>query len=187
MKKILAFLFTLALAVPAFAANPMVEMKTSMGTLVIELYPEKAPKSVENFLQYVRDGFYNGTVFHRVIDGFMIQGGGFEPGMKEKQTRAPIPNEAKNGLKNIPGSLAMARTRDPNSATAQFFVNLVNNAPLDYPSPDGAGYAVFGQVIQGFDIVQKIGKVPTGKTGFMGDVPTTPIIIESAKLVADKK
>jgi peptidyl-prolyl cis-trans isomerase A (cyclophilin A) len=186
MKKFAAFLFAFALALPAFAANPMVEMKTSMGTLVIELYPEKAPKSVENFLQYVKDGFYNGVIFHRVIDGFMIQGGGFEPGMKEKQTRAPIPNEAKNGLKNEPGTLAMARTSNPHSATAQFFINLVNNDKLDYPSFDGWGYAVFGKVVQGFDIVQKIGKVPTGNSGFFQNVPATPVIIESAKLV-DKK
>jgi peptidyl-prolyl cis-trans isomerase A (cyclophilin A) len=187
MKKVAAFLFALALALPALAANPQVEMKTSMGTLVIELYADKAPKSVDNFLQYVKDGFYNGVIFHRVIDGFMIQGGGFEPGMKEKQTRAPIPNEAKNGLKNEPGTLAMARTNDPNSATAQFFINLVNNDKLDYPSFDGWGYAVFGKVVQGFDVVQKIGKVATGNAGFFQNVPKTPIVIESVKLLPEKK
>jgi cyclophilin family peptidyl-prolyl cis-trans isomerase len=187
MNKVAAFLFALALALPTLAANPQVEMKTSMGTLVIELYADKAPKSVENFLQYVKDGFYNGVIFHRVIDGFMIQGGGFAPGMKEKPTRAPIPNESKNGLKNEPGTLAMARTNDPNSATAQFFINLVNNDKLDYPSFDGWGYAVFGKVVQGFDVVQKIGKVATGNAGFFQNVPKTPIVIESVKLLPEKK
>ena len=187
MKKILAFLFALALSLPALAANPMVEMKTSMGTVVIELYADKAPKSVDNFLQYVKDGFYNGVVFHRVIDGFMIQGGGFEPGMKEKKTRAPIQNEAKNGLKNEVGTLAMARTADPHSASAQFFINLVNNTPLDYPSRDGWGYAVFGKVVQGFEVVQKIAKVPTGNAGFHQNVPTTPVLIESASVLPEKK
>jgi len=186
MKKLFAVLFTLALSLPAFA-NPMVEMKTNMGILVIELYPEKAPKSVENFVQYVKDGFYNGVIFHRVIEGFMIQGGGFEPGMKEKKTRAPIQNEAKNGLKNEPGTLAMARTQDPHSASAQFFINLVNNTPLDYPSRDGWGYAVFGKVVQGFDVAQKIAKVPTGNAGFFQNVPSTPVIIESARLLPEKK
>jgi peptidyl-prolyl cis-trans isomerase A (cyclophilin A) len=188
MKKVLAFLFALALAVPALAANPTVEMKTSMGTLVIELYPDKAPKTVANFLQYVKDGFYNGTIFHRVIDGFMIQGGGFVPTLKEKDTRAPIENEGKNGLKNEAGTLAMARTSNPNSATAQFFINLVDNRGLDYPRPDGYGYAVFGKVVQGFDVVQKIGKAPTGSPSFMFEnVPKTPIVIESVKLLPEKK
>jgi peptidyl-prolyl cis-trans isomerase A (cyclophilin A) len=190
MKKLLACLFALVLALPAVnaaAANPMVEVKTSMGTLLIELYPEKAPKSVENFLQYVKDGFYNGVIFHRVIDGFMVQTGGFEPGMKEKPTRASIQNEAKNGLKNEPGTLAMARTREPHSASAQFFINLVNNDKLDHPSFDGWGYAVFGRVTQGFDVVQKIGKVPTGNAGFHQNVPNTPIVIESARLLPEKK
>lgn len=190
MKKLVAFLFAFALSFTAAAANPTVEMKTSMGTLLIELYPEKAPKTVENFLQYVKDGFYNGVVFHRVIDNFMIQGGGFEPGMKEKQTRAPIPNEAKNGLKNQPGTLAMARTSDPNSATAQFFINLADNAPLDYPGYDGFGYAVFGKVVQGFDVVQKIAKVEKKFSPYSPDrspsTPVTPILIESVKLVEKK-
>jgi len=186
MKKILAFLFALAIVLPAHAANPVVEIKTSMGILAIELYPEQAPKSVENFLQYVKDGYYNGLIFHRVIDGFMIQGGGFDQGMKEKPTRAPIPNEAKNGLKNEPGTLAMARTRDPHSASSQFFINVGNNAFLDYPGQDGWGYAVFGKVIRGLEVVQKIGKVPTATLGFHENVPTKPVIIESAKLI-DKK
>ena len=191
MKKSLACLFALALALPALslpalAANPTLEMKTSQGTLVIELYPDKAPKSVENFLQYARDGFYDGTVFHRVIDGFMIQGGGFEPGLKEKKTRAPIQNEARNGLKNEPGTLAMARTRDPHSATAQFFINLVNNDKLDHPAFDGWGYAVFGKVTQGMDVVQKIGKLPTSNVFPHQNVPTTPVLIESVRII-DKK
>lgn len=187
MKKLFALLSLLCLALPAFASNPQVELKTSQGTIVLELDAAKAPKTVENFLQYVKDGFYNGTVFHRVIDGFMIQGGGFTPDMQQKPTRAPIPNEAKNGLKNVPGSIAMARTPDPHSATAQFFINLVNNAPLDYPSRDGWGYAVFGQVVKGMDVVQKIGKAATGNAGFHQNVPTTPIVIESAKFITPKE
>ncbi len=188
MKKVLAFLFALALAVPAFAANPTVEMKTSMGSIVIELYPDRAPKTVANFLQYVKDGFYNGTVFHRVIDGFMIQGGGFTPDLKEKDTRPPIANEARNGLKNEAGTISMARTNDPNSATAQFFINLVDNSRGLDPRSGSAGYAVFGKVVQGFDVVQKIGKVPTGNASFMFEnVPKTPIVIESVKLQPEKK
>ena len=156
--RLLSAAFALSLAVPALAANPTVEMKTSAGTIVLELNAEKAPKSVENFLQYANAGFYNGTVFHRVIDGFMIQGGGFTPEMKQKDTRAPIQNEAKNGLKNEAGTIAMARTSNPHSATAQFYINLVNNAMLDNPSGDGWGYAVFGKVTQGMDVVQKIAR-----------------------------
>jgi peptidyl-prolyl cis-trans isomerase A (cyclophilin A) len=171
----------------ALAANPQVEMKTNQGTIVIELDPQKAPVTVDNFLQYVKDGFYNGTIFHRVMDGFMIQGGGFEQGMKEKDTRKPIKNEAKNGLKNAAGTIAMARTNDPNSATAQFFINLVDNRGLDYPYPDGNGYAVFGKVTQGFDVVQKIGRVPTGNSGFYQNVPRSPVVIESVKLLPEQK
>jgi peptidyl-prolyl cis-trans isomerase A (cyclophilin A) len=191
MKKLLALLSCLCLALPVLAANPQVEIKTNQGTIVLELDAEKAPKTVDNFLQYVKDGFYNGTVFHRVIDGFMIQGGGFTADMKQKDTRAPIPNEAQKafngGLKNVPGTIAMARTMDPHSASAQFFINLVNNAPLDYPSRDGWGYAVFGKVVQGMDVVQKIAKVATGNAGMHQNVPTTPIVIESAKLLPAKK
>jgi cyclophilin family peptidyl-prolyl cis-trans isomerase len=187
MKKLLAAAAALCVSLSAWAANPMVEMKTNQGTITIELYADKAPKTVENFLQYVKDGFYNGTIFHRVIGNFMIQGGGFEPGMKEKPTRAPIQNEAKNGLKNQTGTLAMARTSDPHSASAQFFINLVDNAGLDYPSRDGWGYAVFGKVTQGMDVVNKVAKVPTGNAGFHQNVPTTPVVIESVKLVSDKK
>ncbi len=183
MKKLLVLLSTLCLALPALAANPQVELKTNQGVIVLELDAEKAPKTVENFLQYVKDGFYNGTIFHRVIDNFMIQGGGFTAEMKQKDTRAQIPNEAKNGLKNVTGSLAMARTSNPHSASAQFFINLKDNSFLDNPGQDGWGYAVFGKVVQGLDVVQKIGKTATGAQ----DVPRSPIIVESAKLLPEKK
>jgi peptidyl-prolyl cis-trans isomerase A (cyclophilin A) len=186
MKKLLALLFAVALSLPVQAQNPKVEMKTSMGTIVLELYADKAPKTVENFLQYVKDGFYNGVIFHRVIDGFMIQGGGFEPGLKEKTPRKPIENEAKNGLKNQPGTIAMARTREPHSASAQFFINLVNNDKLDYPSFDGWGYAVFGKVTNGFEVVQTIGRVGTSTSGPHQNVPLTPVIIESVRILPSK-
>jgi cyclophilin family peptidyl-prolyl cis-trans isomerase len=171
----------------ALAADPQVDLKTNLGTIRIELYPAKAPKSVANFLQYVKDGHYNGVVFHRVIPNFMIQGGGFEKGMKEKPTRPPIENEAKNGLKNDLGTLAMARTNQPHSASAQFFINTKNNDFLNYPGQDGWGYAVFGKVVSGMDVVMKISQVPTGNVGPFGDVPKEPVVIESATLVADKK
>jgi peptidyl-prolyl cis-trans isomerase B (cyclophilin B) len=187
MRKLFALLAALSLSLSAWASNPMVEMKTNQGVIVIELDQAKAPKTVANFLQYAKDGFYNGTIFHRVIDGFMIQGGGFEPGMAQKSTRAPIENEAKNGLRNVTGSLAMARTQDPHSASAQFFINLKDNAFLDYPGRDGWGYAVFGKVVQGMDIVNKIAKVATGNAGGHQNVPTTPIVIESVKLLPEKK
>jgi cyclophilin family peptidyl-prolyl cis-trans isomerase len=191
MKKIFALLCTLlSLTVTnnALAANPTVVMDTSEGSIVIELYPDKAPKTVANFLQYVKDGFYDGTIFHRVIDGFMIQGGGFDAGLHEKPTRAPIENEAANGLKNEPGTLAMARTSSPHSATAQFFINLVNNGALDYPSRDGWGYAVFGKVTKGFDIVEKIGHTRTTTLSYkFENVPANPVVIKSVRIVADKK
>lgn len=165
----------------ALAANPRVLMETSAGNITLELDPEKAPKTVENFLAYVDAGQYNGTVFHRVIDGFMIQGGGFTEDMKQKPTRAPIPNEADNGLTNQRGTLAMARTADPNSATAQFFINLVDNAALNHKSKDarGWGYAVFGRVVEGMDTVDKIAKVTTGThpSGHR-DVPNTAVVIQ---------
>jgi peptidyl-prolyl cis-trans isomerase A (cyclophilin A) len=186
MKKLLALLAALAVSIPAWSANPMVEMKTSYGTVTIELYQDKAPKTVANFLQYVKDGHYNGTIFHRVIDGFMIQGGGFGPGMKEKSTRAPIENEAMNGLRNTTGTLAMARTSAPHSASAQFFINLKDNAFLDYPGQDGWGYCVFGKVVMGMDAVSQIGRVGTGTVGFNRDVPNTPVVIESIKLIQSK-
>ena len=186
MKKFLAAAAALCVSLSAWAANPMVEMKTNQGTVVIELYGDKAPKTVENFLQYVTDGFFARTVFHRVIPDFMIQGGGFTADMKQKDTRATIQNEAKNGLKNQTGTLAMARTADPHSASAQFFINLKDNAFLDYPGQDGWGYAVFGKVVQGLDVVQKLGKVGTGNAGGHQNVPLTPIVIESARLITPK-
>lgn len=159
-----------------------VEMKTSMGTVVLELDAEKAPKSVENFVNYVKSGFYNGTIFHRIIDGFMVQGGGFDASMTQKPTNPPIPNEASNGLSNKPMTIAMARTNDPNSATAQFFINLVDNTRLDHIPNQSAGYAVFGKVIEGQEVIQKMGKVKTGSKGFYSDVPLEPITIESMTL-----
>ena len=187
MRRLFAFVFTLFFALAAQAANPQLEVRTSQGSLTIELYADKAPKTVENFLQYAKDGFFAGTIFHRVIPGFMIQGGGMTPSLKEKPTRAPIQNEAKNGLRNDTGTIAMARTGDPHSASAQFFINLVNNDGLNYPSPDGWGYAVFGKVVQGFEVVEKIAKVPTGNAGPHRNVPTTPVVIESITLLPAKK
>ena len=169
------------------AVASKVLIKTSLGDMTVELYPDKAPKSVENFLAYVNSGFYDGTIFHRVIDNFMIQGGGFTRDLRQKPTRPAIQNEAKNGLSNTRGTLAMARTGDPNSATAQFFVNVVDNPRLDYTSDqNGAtwGYAVFGKVVSGLDVVDKIKAVPTGAQGpFKSDVPTTPVVIEKISVV----
>jgi peptidyl-prolyl cis-trans isomerase B (cyclophilin B) len=164
------------------ASTVTVEMQTNKGTIVLELYPDKAPATVANFLQYVRDGFYNGTIFHRVIPGFMIQGGGFEPGMTQKPTRDPIKNEADNGLKNDVGTIAMARTPNPDSATAQFFINAKDNDFLNYssPTPQGWGYCVFGKVIEGMDVVRAIESVPTTTRAGHQDVPTEDVVIESA-------
>ncbi len=173
-----------SVAVPASAQEaPKVKLTTSMGDIVVQLDAAKAPKSVENFLQYVRDKHYDGTVFHRVIDGFMIQGGGYTADMRQKNVLAPIPLEAANGLKNDKYTIAMARTGNPNSATSQFFINVNDNASLNAPQPDGHGYAVFGKVIQGAEVVEKIKAVATGRTGPMQNVPTTPVVIESATLV----
>jgi peptidyl-prolyl cis-trans isomerase A (cyclophilin A) len=173
--------FAMASAQIALAQN--VKIVTSMGDIVVQLEPAKAPKSVDNFVQYVKAGHYNGTIFHRVIDGFMIQGGGMTPDMKEKPTRAPIPLESKNGLSNVRGTLAMARTNVPDSATAQFFINVKDNSFLDSArSPDGNGYAVFGKVISGMDVVDKIRKVETGQKGPHGDVPVQPITIKQATI-----
>ena len=172
----------------AWAQNPRVEFKTSMGSFALELYADKAPKTVANFIQYVNSGFYNGTIFHRVIDGFMIQGGGFEPGMREKRARAPIENEAgaafNAGLKNELGTVAMARTPNPHSATAQFFINVKDNGFLDYrePSPRGFGYAVFGRVVEGMDTVLRISKAPTTTIEQHQNVPQRPVVIESVAL-----
>ena len=162
-----------------------VELETTMGNIVIELNQEKAPNTVANFLEYVKSGHYDGTIFHRVIDGFMIQGGGMDANMKEKSTNAPIQNEADNGLKNEVGTIAMARTSDPHSATAQFFINVKDNSFLNFSgkNPQGWGYAVFGKVTEGMDIVNKIKGVPTGKYGFHADVPTTPVVITHAKVI----
>ncbi len=167
------------------STNPRVKLVTNQGDMVITLDAAKAPKTVENFLTYVKEGFYNGTVFHRVIDGFMIQGGGFEPGMKQKQTHAPIENEANNGLKNDKYTLAMARTSDPHSATAQFFINVSNNDFLNFtsPTPNGWGYAVFGTVTEGTDVVEKIKGVKTGNKGFHQNVPNDDVIIEKAEVL----
>jgi peptidyl-prolyl cis-trans isomerase B (cyclophilin B) len=169
----------------ALAAEPQVDLKTSAGTIRLELYPAKAPKTVANFLQYVKDGHYDGTLFHRVIDGFMIQGGGFDASYKQKATRDPIQNEARNGLKNDLGTLAMARTSAPHSASAQFFINVKNNDFLNAAAAqDGWGYAVFGKVISGMDVVTKIAKLPTGPGGpFRSDVPREAVVIQSATVV----
>lgn len=169
---------------------PRVTLATSEGDIVVELNPDKAPKSSENFLKYVESDFYAGTIFHRVIDGFMIQGGGFDVKFDRRETMNAIENEADNGLKNIHYSIAMARTRDPHSATAQFFINTTDNTFLDHKSKDpaGWGYAVFGMVVEGQDVVDKIGKMATGAGGpFRSDVPKTPVVIESATLATPAK
>jgi peptidyl-prolyl cis-trans isomerase B (cyclophilin B) len=167
-------------------ADPKVKLHTSMGDITLALDAENAPATVENFLQYVRDGHYDNTVFHRVIDGFMIQGGGMEPGMKQKPTRGPVANEAGNGLKNTKYTVAMARTSDPHSATAQFFINVADNAFLDHkgPSPQGWGYCVFGKVVDGTDVVDRIKAVATGSSGFHQDVPRDDVVIQKAEEVA---
>ncbi len=179
-------LLTLTLAGAALAANPKVNMQTNKGLIVIELYPDQAPQSVANFLAYVDTGFYDGTIFHRVIPDFMIQGGGFTADLEKKATRDPIPNEADNGLKNERGTLAMARTNDPNSATAQFFINHKDNAFLDHSgkNPRGWGYAVFGRVTDGMSVLDAIATTPTGAKGmFPKDVPLETIVIEKASRV----
>jgi len=194
MKKSLnRILFVFCLSLAGFClttvsalAGTLVKLQTNVGDIVIELNDEKAPKTVENFLAYVKDGFYNGTIFHRVIDNFMIQGGGFTESFQKKGTRAPIDNEADNGLKNVKGSVAMARTNAPHSATAQFFINVVNNDFLNFrnPNPREYGYAVFGKVVQGMDVVDKIRKIPTGQGGpFPRDVPQAPVVIQNASIV----
>ena len=160
----------------------MVTLKTNFGDIIIELDAAAAPKTVANFEQYVTDGFFDGTIFHRVINNFMIQGGGFTPDMDQKETREPVENEANNGLKNAAGTIAMARTMAPHSATAQFFINVSNNSFLDYPGQDGWGYCVFGKVTDGIDVVNKIKDVETGNAAGHSDVPVEPVIIESATL-----
>ncbi len=182
MKTRLAIVLCTALAcAPALAQK--VRLATSQGDIVVELDAAKAPKSVDNFLQYVKAGHYDGTIFHRVIDNFMIQGGGMKADMSEKPTRSPIPLESRNGLTNVRGTLAMARTPAPNSATAQFFINLKDNAFLDQAnSPDGNGYAVFGRVVAGMDVIDKIKAVPVGDKGGHQNVPTAPVTINKATL-----
>lgn len=165
--------------------HPRVRISTNMGDIVLELDREKAPKTVENFLKYVQEGFYNGTIFHRVIDGFMVQGGGFTQDLQKKAVNAPVENEADNGLKNLNGTVAMARTNAPHSATAQFFINVADNGFLDHrsPTPRGWGYAVFGEVVEGMDVVNKIRKTPTGSGGpFRKDVPRTAVILEKVTM-----
>ncbi len=187
MKRLLSLFF-----IPLFLlgacnemSNPKVKFETSKGDFIAELYADKAPKTVENFLNYVNSGFYNGLIFHRVIPGFMIQGGGMNPNMSEKTTDAPIINEADNGLKNEIGTLAMARTNDPNSATSQFFINVKENGFLDFTSKtqQGWGYAVFGKVIEGMDVVHKIENVKTGNHGYHADVPLEPVIINKVSII----
>jgi peptidyl-prolyl cis-trans isomerase A (cyclophilin A) len=181
-----ALLLAAALSLPPLgraATPPKVELVTSAGTIVVQLDAQRAPKTVANFLRYVNEGFYAGTVFHRVIPGFMIQGGGFTASMQQKATHAPIALESQNGLRNLRGTLAMARTMDPNSATSQFFINLVDNPSLDFPQPDGHGYAVFGQVVGGMDVVDRIAAVATHTVGPYANVPVTPVVIEKAVLL----
>ena len=173
---------TLSAAVLA-AEAPQVSIKTSMGDIVDELDQDTAPKSVANFLSYVKSGFYKGTIFHRVIDGFMIQGGGMDAKMVQKKTGKPVQNEAQNGLKNVPYSLAMARTADPHSATSQFFINVAENSSLDYPGRDGFGYTVFGKVVQGQDVVDKIKMVLVDDKNGQQNVPVIPIVIKSATVI----
>ncbi len=188
---VLAFLLVGLCVLPAQAASTpatkgkmkMVKLHTNQGIITLQLDAEKAPVTVQNFLDYVNSGFYNNTIFHRVIPNFMIQGGGFEPGMKQKPTKAPIKNEAANGLKNDTYSIAMARTGDPQSATAQFFINTKNNSFLDYPGQDGWGYCVFGTVVEGKEVVDAIGKVKTGSSGMFQDVPKEDVIITKAEVV----
>lgn len=184
-----ALVLTVLVPALAFAADPRVKIETSKGTIVLELYPEKAPKTVANFLEYVRTGHYFGTTFHRVIPGFMIQGGHFQSDFQMPPTRSPIPNEAANKLKNLRGTIAMARTGDPNSATDQFFINLKNNDFLDYrnDTADGIGYCVFGKVVEGMDVVDAIAKVPTGSGGpFPKDVPRPAVVMKGATLLEAK-
>lgn len=176
----------IALSSVVAQAAPQVELVTSEGKIVLELNADKAPKTVANFLRYAKEGFYNGTVFHRTIRGFMVQGGGFDTQLKQKETHAPVQNEAANGLTNLRGTIAMARTGDPHSATAQFFINHRDNAALDYPSRDGWGYAVFGKVTAGMDVVDKIAQAPTGYIKGMQDVPFRNIVIQSVNILSEK-
>ena len=192
LKSLLTALLTCAVALSfgsgaeAVQKPVRVKLTTTMGDIILELYPDKAPVTVANFLQYIKDGFYNGTVFHRVIDGFMIQGGGLDANLQKKPTRAPIQNEADNGLKNEPYTIAMARTSDPNSATSQFFINVADNKSLNHRAQTATdwGYTVFGGVVQGKDVVDKIKAVSTGTQGMYENVPQTPVVITQATIVS---
>ena len=186
MRRLSALLAGGILSFAAFAA-PSVEIQTSVGRIVVELDAEKAPKTVHNFIEYANEGFYNGTVFHRVIPDFMIQGGGFTVNMEQKPTLRKVDNEGRNGLKNDRGTIAMARTADPHSASSQFFINHKDNSALNYPSPDGAGYAVFGKVTQGMDVVDRIARVPTGNRLGHQNVPLEPVLIQSVKVLPERK
>lgn len=181
----MALLWVLMAGSAVAAVLPQVEIRTNLGAITVELQADKAPESVKNFLAYVKSGHYNGTVFHRVIEGFMIQGGGFDLSLSQKKTSAPIRNEANNGLRNARYTLAMARTSDPHSATAQFFINVADNAFLDHRGQTAAGwgYAVFGRVVSGQSVVDKIARVPTGSAGGLQDVPADPVLIESVRLL----
>lgn len=184
--RLVAGLMGLLLWINVQAAEPLVEIKTNLGDMTFELFPDKAPITVKNFLDYVRSGFYNGTIFHRVVSRFVIQGGGYTPDLHAKATLPPIPNEAANGLTNGAGTLAMARSRDPNSATSQFYINVERNLFLDHhgANPDYYGYCVFGKVVKGMDVVDKIAAVPTAADGpFASDVPIRPVVIEKVTLV----
>jgi peptidyl-prolyl cis-trans isomerase A (cyclophilin A) len=186
--RFLTLVFGLSFSAAVLAAEaPQVSLKTSMGEIVLELDQEKAPKTVENFLHYVKTGFYKGTIFHRVIDGFMIQGGGMDAKLVNKKTGKPVKNEANNGLLNVPYSIAMARTADPDSATSQFFINVAENTPLDYPGRDGFGYTVFGKVIKGQEVVDKIKGVVVDDVRGQQNVPVMPIVIQSATVVKNVK
>jgi cyclophilin family peptidyl-prolyl cis-trans isomerase len=196
MKKLLAIMLAGGLLVGGLVAqaaettgNPKVRLSTNLGAIELELYADKAPGTVKNFLEYVDAGFYNGTIFHRVIRGFMVQGGGFESGMKQRPARGPIKNEAENGLKNLAGTIAMARTPDPHSASAQFFINTVDNPFLDHrdKSTQGWGYCVFGRVTNGMDVVKQIEATPTGRTGPHGDVPRQDVVIQKAERIKPAK
>ena len=185
-RSLYAAALVLGLSTGIATAAPTVELQTTQGKIVLELDATRAPKTVLNFLTYAKEGFYDGTVFHRVIPDFMIQGGGFDKNMGEKTTRVPIENEARNGLKNQRGTIAMARRGDPHSATAQFFINHRDNTRIDYPGHDGWGYAVFGKVVQGMDTVDKIAAVKTGPRPPHRDVPLDPVVILSVKVISDK-
>jgi peptidyl-prolyl cis-trans isomerase A (cyclophilin A) len=188
LTRFLTVLFGLSFGTAVLAADaPQVSLKTSMGEIVLELDQEKAPKTVANFLQYIKSGHYKGTIFHRVIDGFMIQGGGMDAKLVTKKTGKPVQNEANNGLLNVPYSVAMARTADPDSATSQFFINVAENTPLDYPGRDGFGYTVFGKVVKGQEVVDKIKGVVVDDVRGQANVPVVPIVIQSATVVKTVK